>query len=169
MMRPFSPRAPIILASISGTFIGSIVLALILFAVDPEGAAALLSDVSLYLIMSALIVPVSAFAILIFGYPAAAAVGKAWRAWWVPLAAILMGALAGLITRITLTSVIAGGIARAEAFGVMPVDPGLVFGACVGLAYWYFERDWQARQERRRAAEGPGEEIPTSREFSRLP
>ncbi|MCM8557557.1 hypothetical protein [Sphingomicrobium sediminis] len=169
MMKPFIPRAPIIMGSITGTFIGSILLIVALLLFDREGFDAGLQEIPLLLMMTALLVPISAFAIVIFGYPAAAAVGEAWRKPWVGIAALLMGGLAGLITRITLVSVFAGGFARPGGLGVMPVDAGIIYGASVGLAYWMFERDWRLRDEARRAAEGPGEEVPSSTEFSQLP
>ncbi|MEN3972009.1 hypothetical protein WJS89_04945 [Sphingomicrobium sp. XHP0235] len=169
MMKPFVPRAPIVMASIIGTFAGTAVLVTLSFLLPRDASGAALLDVPLLLMMTGLLVPISAFGILIFGYPAASAVGEAWAKPWVGVAALLMGALAGFMTRVTLTSVVAGGFARGESFSLMPIDAGAVYGACVGLAYWIFERDWRLRDAARRAAEGPGEEIPSSEEFARLP
>ncbi|MCJ7421649.1 hypothetical protein [Sphingomicrobium astaxanthinifaciens] len=164
MMRPFIPRAPIIMGAISGSFLGS--LALVVIALVAGGRIDPAMLVPLLLLTGAL-VPVAAFAIVLFGYPAANAVGSAWREKWVWVAALLMGALAGWMTRIALMAVIAGG-----SFGMAgdwPVDPGPVYGASVGLCFWLFERDWRLRDAARRAAEGPGEALPTAEDFARLP
>ena len=106
-MRPFIPKAPIIMGSISGTFLGSFLL--IALGLATGGGAAVLASAGPLIVLTGALVAISAFAIVIFGYPAANAVGEAWREQWVWLAAILMGALAGWITRIALMAVIAGG------------------------------------------------------------
>ena len=169
MMKPFMPRAPIVMASIVGTFAGSVVIAALLRATGDGAMGERLQTIWSLLLFTGLLVPISAFGILIFGYTAAAAVGDAWKQPWVAIAALLMGGLAGFITRVTLTSLFAGGFARPGMDSPIPVDAGIVYGACVGLAYWVFERDWRLRDAARRAAEGPGEEIPSSEEFARLP
>ncbi|WP_265564345.1 hypothetical protein [Sphingomicrobium arenosum] len=164
MMRPFIPKAPVVMGAITGTFAGSLAMAAITLAL---GGRIDLAFIAPLVLLSAALVPVSAFAIALFGYPAANAVGAAWREKWVWVAAVIMGALAGWMVRIALMAVLAGG-----TFGVAgnwAVDPGPVYGACVGFAYWLFERDWRVRDAARRAAEGPGEDIPTPEEFARLP
>lgn len=169
MMKPFMPRAPIVMSSIIGTFAGSVAIAAMLLGLGDGSLEERLRTVWSLMLFTGLLVPISAFGILIFGYPAAAAVGDAWKRPWVGIAAVLMGGLAGFITRVTLTSVFAGGFARPGMDSPIPVDAGIVYGAWVGLAYWLFERDWRLRDAARRAAEGPGEEIPSSEEFARLP
>ena len=165
MMRPFIPKAPVIMGAISGSFLGSVAMLLIGLAIG--AGEEVLASAGPLLVLTGALVPIAAFGIVLFGYPAANAVGEAWRERWVWIAAIAMGALAGWMTRLVLMAVIAGG-----SFGMAgewAVDPGLVYGASVGLCFWLFERDWRVRDERRRAAEGPGEDIPSAQEFSRLP
>ncbi|MCJ8190645.1 hypothetical protein [Sphingomicrobium aestuariivivum] len=164
MMRPFIPKAPVVMGAISGSFLGTLLMVGIGLALGSGLEAGMIAQLFL---LTAALVPVSAFAIVIFGYPAANAVGEAWREKWVWVAAVLMGALAGWMTRIALMAVIAGG-----SFGVAgdwAVDPGPVYGAAVGFCFWLFERDWRIRDAARRAAEGEGEEIPSAEEFAKLP
>ena len=168
MMRPFIPRAPIVMAAIIGTFAGTVAVAGLLLAFADGPLEETISTIGSLLLFTGLLVPISAFAILIFGYPAAAAVGEAWDRAWVGLAALLMGALAGFITRVTMVSLFAGGFARGAGEAPLPVDPGIVYGACVGLAYWLFERDYRLRAEAQRRDETV-EEVPSSEEFARLP
>ena len=168
MMKPFIPRAPIVMAAIVGTFVGTVVVAGLLLATSDAPMGQTLATIWSLLLFTGLLVPISAFAVLIFGYPAAAAVGEAWDRAWVGVAALAMGALAGFITRVTLVSLFAGGFARPGADYGVGVDPGIVYGACVGLAYWLFERDYRLRAEARRRDETV-EQVPSSEEFARLP
>lgn len=152
MIRPFSARRPIIMGAIFGSYLGLLLWSVVLVVRDamPDGPVWALP--LLMLVYGAFIVPVSAMGLLIFGLPAARAVEGEFRAPWLPLAALLMGAIAG--------NIVASGIsliAQGRWFppgGLDPLGPGSLVGAATGLCFWWFERQWRASDAYRRATEG---------------
>lgn len=156
MTRPFSAKRPIIMASMAGSFLGSAIwlgtamLSGTFFFGGPAGIALG------YLVAAAFITPIAALGIVLFGLPAAEAVGDSWRAWWVPIAAIVMGAIAGRILYSMLLFLLWQRLMPPGGF--VWADPGVIIGASVGLAFWWFERQWRIVDGARRAAEGEWDE-----------
>ncbi|MBB3764346.1 hypothetical protein [Sphingomicrobium lutaoense] len=152
MIRPFSARRPIIMGAIFGSYLGLFLWGMLLVARDmvPSGPAWALP--LMILVYGAFIVPVAALGLLLFGLPAARAVGGDFRAPWLPLAAVVMGAIAGnlLVAGVLILTTGRWGTPG----GIDPLGPGTLIGAATGLAFWWFERQWRADDADRRQREG---------------
>lgn len=152
MIRPFSARRPLIMGSILGSYLGIFLWVAYLFVRDalpngPDWALPLAA-----IVYGAFIVPISAVGLLIFGLPAASAVEGDFRAWWLPIASIIMGAIGGKIMASMLYYLLWGNFyapGGSQWFG-----PGVVIGASTGLAFWWFERKWRIADDYRRRTEG---------------
>ena len=157
MTRPFSAKRPIIMASMVGSFLGA---ALYMAAALASGIFFFGGPVQIvigYVVASAFITPIAALGIVMFGLSSAEAVGKSWRAWWVPIAAIIMGAIAGRILYSMLLFILYQRLMLPS--GELWPDPGIIVGAAVGLSFWWFERQWRIVDGARRAAEGEWDEV----------
>lgn len=156
MVRPFSARRPIIMAAMVGSFLGGGLWLGIALLTGTHLFGGPLGILLGYLVAATFLTPIAALGIVLFGLPAAEAVGESWRAWWVPIAAILMGAIAGRILYSMLLFLLW------QRFfppgGAVLADPGLIIGGAVGFSFWWFERQWRIVDAARRAVEGEWDE-----------
>ena len=152
MIRPFSARRPIIMGSITGSYLGIILwLGWLLVSGNlPEGPGWAVPLVAM--VYGAFIVPLAAVGLLIFGLPAAQVVEGDFRAWWLPIASLIMGAIGGKILASILYYLLWQNFRAPWGGGL--IGPEIVIGAATGLCFWWFERKWRIADEYRRRTEG---------------